>query len=87
MENLSNITFPMKETNKQVQNKLMEKIKKGIYDTGKLIVLQKYEKVILKNGRLLNEQIQIPGRKIQLRNIRTTMLQKQENYTRLRTEF
>ena len=66
----------MKETNKQVQNKLMEKIKKGIYDTGKLIVLQKYEKVILKNGRLLNEQIQIPGRKIQLRNIRTTMLQK-----------
>ena len=77
----------MKETNKQVQNKLMEKIKKGIYDTGKLIVLQKYEKVILKNGRLLNEQIQIPGRKIQLRNIRTTMLQKQENYTRLRTEF
>ena len=87
MENLSNITFPMKETNKQVQNKLMEKIKKGIYDTGKLIVLKKYEKVILKNGRLLNEQIQIPGRKIQLRNIRTTMLQKQENYTRLRTEF
>ena len=87
MENLSSITFPMKETNKQVQNKLMEKIKKGIYDTGKLIVLQKYEKVILKNGRLLNEQIQIPGRKIQLRNIRTTMLQKQENYTRLRTEF
>ena len=87
MENLSNITFPMKETNKQVQNKLMEKIKKGIYDTGKLIVLQKYEKVILKNGRLLNEQIQIPGRKIQLRNIRTTMLQKQENCTRLRTEF
>ena len=87
MENLSNITFPMKETNKQVQNKLMEKIKKGIYDTGKLIVLQKYEKVILKNGRLLNEQIQIPGRKIKLRNIRTTMLQKQENYTRLRTEF
>ena len=77
----------MEETNKQVQNKLMEKIKKGIYDTGKLIVLQKYEKVILKNGRLLNEQIQIPGRKIQLRNIRTTMLQKQENYTRLRTEF
>ena len=77
----------MKETNKQVQNKLMEKIKKGIYDTGKLIVLKKYEKVILKNGRLLNEQIQIPGRKIQLRNIRTTMLQKQENYTRLRTEF
>ena len=87
MENLSNITFPMKEPNKEVQNKLMEKIKKGIYDTGKLIVLQKYEKVILKNGRLLNEQIQIPGRKIQLRNIRTTMLQKQENYTRLRTEF
>ena len=87
MENLSNITFPMKETNKEVQNKLMEKIKKGIYDTGKLIVLQKYEKVILKNGRLLNEQIQIPGRKIKLRNIRTTMLQKQENYTRLRTEF
>ena len=77
----------MKETNKEVQNKLMEKIKKGIYDTGKLIVLQKYEKVILKNGRLLNEQIQIPGRKIQLRNICTTMLQKQENYTRLRTEF
>ena len=77
----------MKEPNKEVQNKLMKKIKKGIYDTGKLIVLQKYEKVILKNGRLLNEQIQIPGRKIQLRNIRTTMLQKQENYTRLRTEF
>ena len=87
MENLSNISFLMEETNKEVQNKLMEKIKKGIYHTENLIVPQKYEKVILKNGRLLNEEIQVSGRKIPLRNIRSTMLQKQENYMRVKTEF
>ena len=63
------ICFLMEETNKEVQNKLMEKIKKGIYHTENLIVPQKYEKVILKNGRLLNEEIQVSGRKIPLRNI------------------
>ena len=42
----------------------MEKIKKGIYQTGNLIVPQKYEKVILKNGQLLTEEIQVSGRKI-----------------------
>ena len=87
MENLSNISFLLEETNKEVQNKLMEKIKKGIYHTENLIVPQKYEKVMLKNGRLLNEEIQVSGRKIPLRNIRTTMLQKQENYMRVRTAF
>ena len=87
MENLSNISFLLEETNKEVQNKLMEKIKKGIYHTENLIVPQKYEKVMLKNGRLLNEEIQVSGRKIPLRNIRTTILQKQENYMRVRTEF
>ena len=86
MENLSNITFPMEETNEEVQKQLMEKIKKGIYHTGNLIVPQKYEKVILKNGQLLNEEIQVSGRKIPLRNIRTTMLQKQEKYMRVRTD-
>ena len=87
MENLSNISFLLEETNKEVQNKLMEKIKKGIYHTENLIVPQKYEKVMLKNGRLLNEEIQVSGRKIPLRNIRTTILRKQENYMRVRTEF
>ena len=87
MENLSNISFLMEETNKQVQNKLMEKIKKGIYHSENLILPPKYEKVILKNGRLMNEEIQVSGRKIPLRNIRTTMLQKQENYMRVRTAF
>ena len=86
MENLSNISFPMEETNEEVQKQLMEKIKKGIYHTGNLIVPQKYEKVILKNGQLLNEEIQVSGRKIPLRNIRTTMLQKQEKYMRVRTD-
>ena len=54
----------------------MEKIKKDIYHPGNLIVPQKYEKVTLKNGQLLTEEIQVSGRKIPLRNIRTTMLQK-----------
>ena len=64
----------------------MEKIKKGIYQTGNLIVPQKYEKVILKNGQLLTEEIQVSGRKIPWRNIRTTMLQKQEKYMRVRSD-
>ena len=64
----------------------MEKIKKSIYHTGNFIVPQKYEKVILKNGQLLTEEIQVSGRKIPLRNIRTTMLQKQEKYMRVRTD-
>ena len=37
----------------------MEKIKKSIYHTGNFIVPQKYEKVILKNGLLLTEEIQV----------------------------
>ena len=86
MENLSNISFPMEETNEEVQKQLMEKIKKGIYHNGNLIVPQKYEKVILKNGQLLNEEILVSGRKIPLRTIRTAMLQKQEKYMRVRTD-
>ena len=85
MENLSNISFPMEETNKEVQKQLMEKIKKDIYHTGNLIVPQKYEKVILKNGQLQYEEI-LSGRKTPLRNICTTMLQKQEKYMRVRTD-
>ena len=86
MVNLSNISFPKEEKNKEVQKQLMEKIKKGLYQTGNLIVPQKYEKVILKNGQLLTEEIQVSGRKIPLRNIRTTMLQKQEKCMRVRTD-
>ena len=85
MEKLSNISFPIEKTNKEVQKQLMEKIKKGIYHTGNLLVPQKYEKVILKNGQLLNEEIQVSGRKVPLRNIHTTMLQKQK-YMRVRTD-
>ena len=76
----------MEETNEEVQKQLMEKIKKGIYHTGNLILPQKYEKVILKNDQLLNEEIQVSGRKTPLRNIRTTMMQKQEKYMRVRTD-
>ena len=47
----------MEETNKDVQKQLTEKIKTGIYHTGNLIVPQKYEKVILKNGQLLTQEI------------------------------
>ena len=79
MENLSKISFPIGETNREVQKKLIEKTKKGIHHTGNLIVPRRYEKVILKNGQLLNEETKVSGRKIPLRNIRTTMLQKQDN--------
>ena len=64
----------MEETNEEVQKQLMKKIKKGIYRTRNLIVPQKYEKEKLKNGQLLDEEIQVFGRKIPLRDIRTTML-------------
>ena len=76
----------MEVTNKEVQKQLMEKIKKGIYHTGNLIVPQKYEKVLLKNGQLLTEEMQVSGRKIPVRKIRTTILQKQEKYMRVRTD-
>ena len=76
----------MEETNEEVQKQLMEKTKKGIYHTGNVIVPQKYDKVILKNGQLLNEEVQISGRKTPLRNIPTTMMQKQEKYMRVRAD-
>ena len=41
---------------------------------------------MLKNGQLLTEEIQVSGRKIPLRNIHTTMLQKREKYMRVRTD-
>ena len=63
-----------------------ENKERDIYHTGNLIVPQKYGKVMLKNGQLLTEEIQVSGRKIPLRNIHTTMLQKREKYMRVRTD-
>ena len=69
-----------------MQKRLDEAILSGEHVICDLIVPQEFEKVCLKDGKLVVEKISIEGRKIPLYDIRKSMLQNHKKYMRLTSD-
>ena len=65
-----NVTLPVDETNKSLQNQLQESIEKGTYIIGDLIVPQTFELTNKTNKEIVVEDVTIHGRKIPMAKIR-----------------
>ena len=74
MENNKSITVSVDESNIQVTKQLKEKIEKGIYKVGYLIVPQEFKKITINQGKIATENACISGRKIPLKEIRNELL-------------
>ena len=79
------ISIPVEETNDELMRKLRQKIALGTYQVGNLIVPQVFEKVTIRDGRIVYEKVKIVGGKIPLLEIRKELLDKNNKYMRLRT--
>ena len=56
----------MNKSNKEVIQLLKSKIDRGIYSLGQLIVPQKFEKTLLRNGKIITEEVSILARLMRL---------------------
>ena len=70
VKNLTEISIPIEETNEDVMKQLKNKIENGDYTLGELIVPQNFEKISLKDGQLIKEEVVVKGRKIPFKIIR-----------------
>ena len=79
MENNQSITVPVDQSNTQVIKQLKEKIEKGIYKVGDLIVPQEFKKTTINQGKIATGNVCISGRKILLKEIRNELLDRNRN--------
>ncbi|XP_057299871.1 uncharacterized protein LOC130630393 [Hydractinia symbiolongicarpus] len=84
--NFKNMSFPVETTNKEVNEKLKDKITTGEYSLGDLIVPQSFTKAILKEDKIIHETVEVSGRKMPLTEIRKNMLEKHLPFMRLRSD-
>ena len=74
LANLKDISIPTEIPAADITKKIKQQIDHGIYKIGELIVPQTFQKILIKNGQPTQEELQVQGRKISLKNIRTDML-------------
>ena len=77
------VSLPTEATNLDVQQNWYKKIENGEYKIGQLIVPQEFQKLTIKNDKVLTEKVVITGRKIPLYTIRYDLFKKHEKYMRL----
>ena len=73
----------MDETNANLNKTLKLEIEEGRIKIGELIVPQRYDKVVISNGQVSTEKVEVEGPKIPLESIRKKMLKEQQKYMRL----
>ena len=73
------MTVPVDQSNTQVIKQLNEKIEKGIYKVGNLIVPQEFKKATINQGKIATGNICISGRKMLLKEIRNEFLGRNRN--------
>ena len=69
----------MDDTNESLNKKLKLEIEKGRIEIGEYIVPQSYDKVLISNGQVSTEKVEIKGRKIPLESIRKNCLKNSKN--------
>ena len=74
------ISIPVEETNNELIRQLNQKIALGTYQVGNLIAPQVFEKVAIRDGRIVYGKVTIIGRKIPLLEIRKQLLNKNNKY-------
>ena len=74
------MSLPTEATNLDVQQNLYKKIENGEYKIGQLIVPQEFQKLTIKNDKVLTEKVVITGRKTPLYSIRYDLFKKHEKY-------
>ena len=79
------ISIPVEETNDELMRQLKQKIALGTYQVGNLIVPQVFEKVAIRDGRIVYEKVTIVGRRISLLEIKEELVDKNNKDIRLRT--
>ena len=69
-----------------MKENLRKKIKDGTYNMSDMIVPQKYQRAVLNGEKFENEIIQISGRKINILDVRKTILKQNEKLMRIFTD-
>ena len=80
------ISFPCPEPIEETQKKLKRKIKSGEYSLGELIVPRKYQKLVVKDGQLIQKIFYVEGSKILQSEIRQMNLKDHEKYMRMKDD-
>ena len=86
MKNNKLITVPVDQSNSQVTKQLKEKIEKGIYKVGDLIVPQEFKKLTINQRNIAAENVRKSGRKIPLKEIRNELLDRNRKFVCLTTD-
>ena len=76
----------MDESNKQVIQLLKLKIDQGIYSLDQLIVPQKFEMTLVRNGKVITEEVPILRRKFALTEIRKDLLASDQEFSKFTKE-
>ena len=80
---LGDITIPAGTSTKNVTEQLKGKIADGTYCIGSLINLQRFEKIVLQNGKIYKEEVHVSGSKIDLESIPNDMYNQHKKFMRL----
>ena len=86
LPNLSYVSIPTEETNEEMKENLRKKIKDGAYNIGYMIVPQKYQRTVLNGDKIEKEIVEISGRKINILDVRKTILKRNEKFMRIFTD-
>ena len=80
------MSITTEETNEEMKENLRKKIGDSTYNIGDMIVLQKYQRTFLNGYKIEKEIIEIPGRKINILDVRKTILKRNEKVMRIFTD-
>ena len=78
--------MPVDESNKQVIQLIRLKIDQGIYSLDQPIVPQQFEKTLLRNGKVITEEVSILRRKFPLTEIREDLLASDQEFSKFTKE-
>ena len=79
----SDVTIPIETSNIKVKATLKEQILSGKYNFGLPIIPQTFERIPVKNNKIVTGEIVTEGRKVPLRKICSKMLKDHQNYMRV----
>ena len=80
------IPLPTPESATKLKEKLKQKLLNGDYTLGEAITPRCYEKMVIKDGKLVIEEFVVEGRKLSLQMLRDKTLKKHEQFMRLDTD-
>ena len=79
LRNLSYVSIPTAEKNKDMKENLRKKTKDGTFNIGSMIVPQKYQRTVSNGDKIEKEIVEISGSKINIFDVRKTILKRNEN--------